>query len=140
MYLADANIRWERPRNNKFRPYSLRTEALVMKRFTDMCVAKLRDYPRTIQGDRDILEADSFMGKKLTEAARNGLRLTMEEKATLHTLIEATELVSDLLAMSKAEDAAKRIREDDSIPRHVLRYLYTDLLPLLDAEVQGSKE
>ena len=111
-----------------------------MKKFTYMCNAKLREYPRTIQGDRDLLKSGSFMGKELTQAARNALHMTIEEKVTLHRLIEATELISDILAMDKPEDAVKKIREDKDIPGHLLQYLYLDLLPLLDKEVEQNKQ
>ena len=55
MYLKDANISWDKPRRNNFKPYNLRTEAMVMKKLQNLCLDKLTTYPRTIQGDQELL-------------------------------------------------------------------------------------
>ena len=41
-YLMNANISWDRPRKNNFRPWSLKIEAQIMKFLQSQCMQKLR--------------------------------------------------------------------------------------------------
>ena len=137
MYLKDANISWDKPRKNNFKPYNLRIEAMVMKKLQNLCLDRLKTYPRTIHGDQELLEKGKFMGDELSETAKSALKLTIDEKMTLHKIAEASEKVQELIGMSNPNEAAKAIREDTAIPKHMLEYLYIDILPLLDKAARG---
>lgn len=72
------------------------------------------------------------MGKVLSETAKNALKLTIDEKMTLHRILEATEKVSDILSMSNPDNAVKAIKDDTKLPEHIKEYLNNDILPLLE--------
>ena len=65
-------------------PIDIRNEQLALNKLSILCLTKLREYPMTLRGDRDLLEK----GKNLTQIQRNALHITIEEKEVLHSLID----------------------------------------------------
>ena len=55
-YLDNAEISWSEPRANNLPPFDIRNELLAIKKLSDLCFENLHKYPRTLQGDRELLE------------------------------------------------------------------------------------
>ena len=59
----------------------------------------MTDFPRTLEGDQELLEHD----QDLTNNQRNALIVTIEEKTVIHTVLEAASRVTELLLLEKSE-------------------------------------
>ena len=80
-------------------PLSLRNELKALNELLRLCKAKLTDYPRSLEEDEEILKANL----PLQPNQYNGLTLVIEEKRTLHRLIETTTKLINFLKLGPEE-------------------------------------
>ena len=98
-------------------PLSNRNEIRVLHELIRFCHRKLSDYPRTFQGDMDMLEL-----KDLTTNHRNALHVTLAEQTSLISLIEEIKKVSDMLFITKKE-FQKIHRNPDEIMQELMQVI-----------------
>ena len=90
-------------------PLSNRNELKVLHELIRYCHKKLAEYPRTFEGDMDMLKLDD-----VTTNHRNALHVTLAEKTELTSLMEAAKEISDILFLTK-EGFKKKVRDPDQI-------------------------
>ena len=124
----DDLTKWEAAFNQDgfLPPLSLRNEQLVMQELQNHARRVLDGYPSTLKGDKNRLETQEAKENiNLTHA----LKLLIEEKTILHSLIESTEYVKELLMLDLGEAGEKIVAAEG--PEHLQDYLHIELLPLL---------
>ena len=97
-----------------------------------MCRKKLEDYPRTVAGDEALLERSD-----LTVNQHHALQVTLNEKKTLHSLIEVCEQIRDWILSSDLKTTIKVMRKKiarKELTPSIDSYLLLQLLPMLDEQ------
>ena len=108
------------------RPFSIESEFAALKKLEQICMKNLLAYPRTLLGDKELLERDD-----LTLNQRNAATFTMKEKETLHALIDFSNWAADLLMQTPNEAIWLIENEHSGMKPEWQNYLDVDLLPLL---------
>ena len=75
---------------------------------------------------------------ELTQNQSNALHVITQEKAALLSLIETSNVITDLLLSEKA-DAVERIRSGE-FASHLEAYLMAELVPMLEKEMGITPE
>ena len=109
---------------------SRKNERDAMRRATRLVRQCLGGFPRTLEGEQRILEES---GHILTRKQRSAVRVLIEEKEVMHSLIEATEWIENLLSKPLAE--AIEVIKTGQIPEHLSAYLKDELLEALEREL-----
>ena len=93
-----VNIKDTYLETNVVSPFNVKSELFVMRRIIKLCQFSLQSYPRTLEGDKALLKRDD-----ITLNQRNALLMTIREKQTLHSVIEFSEKIADLLMADKSD-------------------------------------
>ena len=95
-------------------------ELKALQELNRLCLARLDDYPRTLDGDKVLFERED-----LTYNQRNSLKVTIHEKEVLHSIVDFTNKVIDVfLAKTPDEFLEKRIKKarKDGTSKELLNY------------------